>query len=348
MKLCNQLSYVRSLSPGKAVFFYKTQNCDFMPLQIEVTKIAGQKSGFSEAYDKNAHLKNLAPQDLAYSNPHTIDMCYVPPNINELYCRFSLRVEANSLEPANCNDRKVRQWLNRLAQHYKERSGYDELARRYTMNLLMGAWLWRNQHTRGTKIEVMTSNGNCYVIEDSRLLSWTGRWKGKDKKSLDGLSKEFSTALSDPSVYWTIDVTATLKTSFCQEIHPSQKFTDKVQQGESSRQYATTFEPESEQEAVCLQSAKIGAALSFIDDWWNNEADKRLRVHEYGADKKYLIAQRHPVTKKDFYSLIQKSALFVRYLKRNSLEEHTPVSNDIHFVMAVLCKGGLFQGGSTK
>ena len=346
MKLCNQLSYVRSLSPGKAVFFYKTSSSDFMPLQIEVTKISGQKSGFSEAYGKNASIKNLEPQDLAYRNPHTVDMCYVPPNINELFCRFSLRVEANSLEPTNCNDRKVRQWLSRLAENYKKNSGYDELAKRYTMNLLMGAWLWRNQHTNGTKIEVVTSNGNSYVIDDARLLSWNGRWRDKDKECLDELSKEFSAALSDPSIYWNIDVTATLKTSFCQEVHPSQKFTEKVQQGESSRQYATTIDPKSEQYAVCFQSVKIGAALSFIDDWWNDEGDKRLRVHEYGADKDYLIAQRHPMTKKDFYSLIEKTALFVRYLKRNSLEDKTKISNDIHYVMAVLCKGGMFQRGN--
>ena len=52
MQLPRHLNYVRSLSPGKAVFFYKTAESDFEPLQIEQNKLVGQKSGFSDAYQK--------------------------------------------------------------------------------------------------------------------------------------------------------------------------------------------------------------------------------------------------------------------------------------------------------
>lgn len=72
MKLPRQLSYTRSLSPGKAVFFYKTPESDFEPLQIERQKIRGQKSGFAEAYKNEANPKELASQDLAFGNPYTI------------------------------------------------------------------------------------------------------------------------------------------------------------------------------------------------------------------------------------------------------------------------------------
>lgn len=343
MKLCKQLNYVRSLSPGKAIFFYKTLESDFVPLQVEVNKIAGQKSSFSEAYDGSGNYKNTAPQDLAFANPHTIDACYIPPNIKEVYCRFSLRVEANSLEPRVCIDPKVKKWLEKLATQYKNSNGYDELACRYCINILMGAWLWRNQHTGGTRIEVLTSSGNTYVIEDARRLSWHSNWQSQDDEVLKQLTKEFSQALSDPKVFWFIEVTATLKTSFCQEIHPSQRFTDNVEQGESSKQLSTVTCTDGK-EVACFHAEKIGAALQLIDDWWHIEADKRLRTHEYGADKQNLISQRHPSKHNDFYSLVIRAAVYIRYMKRHNLSDDK-TSKDIHYVMAVLLKGGLFQKG---
>jgi CRISPR-associated protein Csy3 len=56
------------------VFFYKTPESDFEPLQIEQNKLVGQKSGFGDAYQKQNVAKNLAPQDLAFGNPQTIDV----------------------------------------------------------------------------------------------------------------------------------------------------------------------------------------------------------------------------------------------------------------------------------
>ena len=86
MELCKHLSYSRSLSPGKAVFFYKTADSDFVPLRVETARVVGQKSGYSEGFDANFQPKNVERYELAYGNPQTIEACYVPPNIGELYC----------------------------------------------------------------------------------------------------------------------------------------------------------------------------------------------------------------------------------------------------------------------
>ncbi|MCQ1059564.1 type I-F CRISPR-associated protein Cas7f/Csy3 [Photobacterium sp. ZSDE20] len=164
MKICRHLSYVRSLSPSKAVFYYQTPDSDFVPIQVESNKIRAAKSGYTEAYDNKQNIKNLAPQDLAYSNPQCIDSCYVPPNIPEIHCRFSLRVEANSLQPECCEDEKVRRYLTQLAFLYAQLGGYQELASRYCKNILLGSWLWRNYQTLGTQIDVITSTGSSYEI----------------------------------------------------------------------------------------------------------------------------------------------------------------------------------------
>lgn len=343
MELCKQLRYRRSLSPGKAVFFYQTAESDFVPLRVEVAKIVGQKSGYSEGFAANFEPKNVERHALAHGNPQTIESCYVPPNVGELFCRFSLRVEANSLCPDSCSDPAVTQTLSRLAQQYQVRGGYLELARRYCKNLLMGTWLWRNQHTLGTRIEVTTSQGSTFVVEDARHLSWSGDWPEAEWLSLEKLAEEMSEALSEPSVFWFADITARLKTGFCQEVFPSQRFVERPDNhDEPSKTLATTACPDG-QMAACFHAQKVGAALQQIDDWWSEDADQALRVHEYGADRKHLTSMRHPVSGKDFFHLLARADEFVELMAGQSVSPE--VFGDIHYAMAVLVKGGLFQAG---
>lgn len=346
MELCKHLSYSRSLSPGKAVFFYKTAESDFVPLRIEVARISGQKCSYSEAYDANFQPKNVARYELAYRNPQTIEACYVPPTVDELFCRFSLRVEANSREPDVCSEPDVRKTLARLANSYLGRGGYLELARRYGMNLLMGSWLWRNQHSQGTRIEVKTSKGSLYTIEDTRQLEWSSAWPLHAQQQLEGLANEMAGALSEPHTYWFADVTAAMKTGFCQEIYPSQRFVERSDRhDEASRQLATT-ECADGQHAACLHAQKVGAALQLIDDWWGDDAEQPLRVHEYGADPKNLTSYRHPISGMDFYHLLARADQFIDQMESQENRE-SPLSGEIHYLMAVLVKGGLFQKGKT-
>ena len=158
MELCNILKYDRSLYPSKAVFFYKTADSDFVPLEADVNKIRGSKSGFTEAFTPQFLPKNISPQDLTHNNILTLEECYVPPNVEHIFCRFSLRVQANSLAPSGCSDPEVFSLLKELATIFKECGGYKELATRYCRNILLGTWLWRNQNTGNTQIEIKTSN----------------------------------------------------------------------------------------------------------------------------------------------------------------------------------------------
>lgn len=344
MKLCKHLNYARSLSPGKAVFFYKTKDSDFVPLKIDVSKINGQKSSYSEAFTHDLEPKNVQSFELAYGNPQTIETCYVPPNVENIFCRFSLRVEANSLSPDICANIDVRNQLTELAKQYGRCGGYKELASRYAKNILMGTWLWRNKISLCTKIDVKTSLGTSLSLSDVRLLPWNKPWDENNQQQLDQLTDELAQALTNPSLFWFGDITAQLSTSFCQEIYPSQLFTEKEKQlHEASKKLATVECPDGAR-AACFHSQKIGAALQQIDDWWMEDADAPIRIHEYGADKKNQTALRHPVTQRDFYHLLSKTDKYVETLK--SLPDDNVIADpDIHFLMAVLCKGGLFQGG---
>lgn len=347
MELCSILKYDRSLFPGKAVFFYKTSDCDFIPLEAEPNEIQGSKAGFTEGFSQEFLPKNIASQDLAYCNPLIIEECYVPPNIEHVYCRFSLRVQANSLEPSMCNNIEVFKVLQALAKSFKDCDGYRELAVRYCKNILLGTWLWRNLNTGNTSIAIKTSLGNLYQIENTRNLLWGSVWPHESKLALEQLSDELLQALTDPKIFWDADVTAKIATTFCQEIYPSQRLIGKVDRGQASKQFSKVKCLDGKH-AVSFNSVKVGAALQLIDDWWIENSSKRLRVHEYGADKELCIAQRPPTSELNFYPLFVNSENHLEELQKQKQNKQKYISHQIYYVFAVLIKGGMFQKKKKK
>lgn len=342
MELCSQLNYVRSLSAGKACFYYLTSSGDMCPLAIDKTRLRAPKGGYAEAYKGSKFTqKNVAPQDLAYANPQFIEECYVPPSTDEIVCAFSLRIKANSLHPDVCNDEVVRQQLTLLASRYKELNGYQELAERYAKNILLGTWLWRNRECRGIAIEVTTSDGETIVISDATKLSWYGHWDEQSTQSLEKLASYLSRALSDSTQYYYMDVKALLSVGRGDEVYPSQEFLDSRQDGVPTKQLAKVRLNDG-QETAAFHAQKIGAALQSIDDWWHEEADKPLRVNEYGADRQYVIARRHTQTGNDFYQLVRHTEAWI-----DEMDKSKTIPNNVHFMMSVLIKGGLFNSSKS-
>lgn len=340
MELCSQLNYVRSLSPGKAYFYYLDETNNLLPLQIDRTHLRAPKGGYSEAYTGNFNAKNVAPQDLAFSNPQYIEECYVPIGVGEIYCAFSLRIRANSLFPEICSDNETRKTLTHLATTYNELGGFKELARRYAKNILMATWVWRNRECRNIEVEVRTE-AKQWIISDARYLEWYSNWDTNSQLVLDELTDYLTKALSDRTSYFNLDIKAKLTVGWGDEIYPSQEFLDSKDAGKPTKQFAkVTVNGE---ESAAFHSQKVGAAIQLIDDWWDENADKLLRVNEYGADKEYVIARRHSSLHRDFYSLIAKTESYVESMLKTNL-----IPDDVHFIMAVLAKGGLFNGASKK
>lgn len=342
MEISNILKYDRSLYPSKAVFFYKTVDCDFVPLEADVNRIRGPKAGFTEAFDSKFSPKNLSPQDLTHNNILTLEECYVPPNVEHIYCRFSLRAQANSLMPSGCSNPEVFSILKELAKEFDECNGYKELATRYCRNILLGTWLWRNQNTGNTEIEVKTSSDKRYYINNTRKIAWESTWPHEEQNVLDELSNEMQNAFVDPNIFWSADITAKIKTDFCQEIYPSQILSDKPKQGEASKQFVKSKCIDG-RHAVSFNSVKVGAAIQSIDDWWDYDANKRLRVHEFGADKELSITRRPPDSERNFYSLLIKSERYITELKESTPKKSSTISPDIYYLFSVLIKGGMFQ-----
>ncbi|MFD2436855.1 type I-F CRISPR-associated protein Cas7f/Csy3 [Modicisalibacter luteus] len=260
IELARNLSYRRSLSPGKAVFFYKTKDSEFEPLEAESSRLRGVKASFSEAYDGEGKTKNDdAVGKLPFGNPIFIESCFVPPLIEHMYCRFSLRAESNVMQPLVCSDLALADHLKALAIQYRDSGGFDELARRYSKNLMRGTWLWHNQRARDIEISISVSDYDD-VLTVSNL-----KQQGNDPLCWDEnsqavhriLSSGMSRAFYDPQKYWFADITAKVRVEFCQEIFPSQVFVDKEGLKDSPTKQFAKVATSDGRAAVCFTSKKL-------------------------------------------------------------------------------------------
>ncbi|EKO3966123.1 type I-F CRISPR-associated protein Cas7f/Csy3 [Vibrio fluvialis] len=86
---------------------------------------------------------------------------------------------------------------------------------------------------------------------------------------------------------------------------------------------------------------KTGAAIATIDTWYP-DAEEPIRVGHYGVDRENSTAYRHPDTGKDFFSILKRIDELVDRLK-DAKELSQDELKDMHFLMANLIKGGLFQ-----
>ncbi|MCL1076916.1 type I-F CRISPR-associated protein Csy3 [Parashewanella spongiae] len=341
MKIPTHLSYMRSLSPSPALFFYKTDESDFNPIEVFSEGINGRMSGSAVAYNKDGKLKNVTANDLGHANLHASEYCYVPPKIKEFYCKFSLTIAPNSLSPYICNDQDLVMYLEKLAQCYAEKGGYQELATRYAKNILNGLWLWRNKKSPKVDISVYDFLSEQEVANTAGVqsLSWDGNW-GKYHDELQKLSKIIAQALHNNEAC-ELEVVATIRNRFMQEIYPSQLLPE---ENKVHKQLATT-RVEDGSETTCLGRFKVGAAIQIIDDW--HGGDKPLRVSSYGSVPERLVALRTPSNKKDVYSLLPKIIDYINFLESNNLGENE-TSNEINYLMAMLVKGDVLGMGSEK
>jgi CRISPR-associated protein Csy3 len=319
------------------VFLSVDAEQNITPLTIQTIKVLGQKSSASEAFDKQAVIKeNTTNAKLAEGNPHTVEFCHAPYECKTVVCKFSIRVNANSIKPYNCNDSTASELLGLFSESYKKHNGYNYLAERYLANILNGKWLWRNSDALNIDIKLSTQKNLEVVAENISINKFDDSFP-KNLAGYDELVEQFTQALCDPKSCLFIEIEAKITPSFMQEIHPSQAFTE--QDSDLGRVYQDT--KINGTRAAVLGSYKIGAALALIDDWYP-DSDESIRVGAFGVIKNSNTSVRHPDTKLDLYSLLMDIENITSALAN---EKDIQTSNKAHFLAANLIKGGLFQLG---
>lgn len=338
MKLPNRLTYQGSIDTSPVTFHAIYPSGETKPLRINSTTILGSKGSASEGFsDKGTPKENVTRAKLAEGNPHELDCCNIPYDANTVICEFSVTIEANVLTPKFSADSEVTALLEKLVALYGKKIGFEYLAKRYLSNIVNGVWLWRNQKTHSTTVSITQWQLPPIIASDVQIKRFEENWE-QELNGWEALTQAFTTALQDPKRYLILEIKAELNLPKNSRVHPSQVFKEN-QKGTKGRTYQTT-EIDNDTSPI-FGAYKTGAAIAMIDDWYPN-AVYPIRISSYGVDKKNSTAHRPPDTGLDIFSLLMNSEKLIKSLESKAGATINQ-TNQLHFIMANLIKGGLFQ-----
>lgn len=300
-----------------------------VPLSLVEKSVRGTISNRLKPAVKNDPAKLNA--EVEKPNLQRIDACALPMTQDTLKLSFTVKVLSNVETPSACNNADFQQKYQQTAKKYIEKTGFQELARRYATNLANARFFWRNRlGAENLEVEVNAAGKNwTFNSYDFTLKDFP------ENPQTDELAGLIAEALSGKRPYLFITVNAFAQLGFGQEVYPSEELIfDKGQGNKSKVLYQVNG-------IAAMHSQKISNALRTIDTWYpafdTEEGVGPIAVEPYGAVTNLGKAFRNPKEKADFYTLFDRYAL------------GEPLDNieQEHYVMAVLVRGGVF-GQSSK
>lgn len=265
------------------------------------------------------------------ANLQKVDACALGENQDTLKVSFTLKVLGGVENPSACNNESFLNSYQAAAKNYIEQYGFNELAKRYALNIANARFLWRNR-VGAEKVEVVVTINDQPAITFNALAYPLNNFDQADEK-VQVLADQIAKALKGETPYLLIKVDAYALVGKAQEVYPSEELVlDKGKGGKSKILYQVN-------DVAAMHSQKIGNALRTIDTWYPEFDEKKMAIaiEPYGAVTNLGKAYRTPKDKKDFFTLFDKYAL------GESLEN----TEQEHYVMAVLVRGGVF-GQSAK
>lgn len=265
------------------------------------------------------------------ANLQKVDACALGENQDTLKVSFTLKVLGGVENPSACNNESFLNSYQAAAKNYIEQYGFNELAKRYALNIANARFLWRNR-VGAEKVEVVVTINDQPSITFNALAYPLNNFDQADEK-VQVLADQIAKALKGETPYLLIKVDAYALVGKAQEVYPSEELVlDKGKGDKSKILYQVN-------DVAAMHSQKIGNALRTIDTWYSEFDEKKtaIAIEPYGAVTNLGKAYRTPKDKKDFFTLFDKYAL------GESLEN----TEQEHYVMAVLVRGGVF-GQSAK
>lgn len=338
LKTASVLAFERKLDPSDGLFHAGdwAQRDDpkaWAPVALREKSVRGTISNRLKDKDQNNTAKLDA--DIQQPNLQTVDVAALPPDADTLRLRFTLRVLGGAGTPSACNNALYQAKLQQTVQQYRDSLGFGELARRYAHNLANGRFLWRNRlgaeqmeiqvrHlVQGDEVAAWTFNAQDFSLRDFEAPAHAGA----DLKALAAVIEE---GLSG-SAHVLLEVTAYARVGAGQEVYPSQELIldqGNRKGGKSKTLYAVG-------DVAAMHSQKIGNALRTIDTWYPDPDHAQLgpiAAEPYGSVTSQGKAYRQPKEKMDFYHLLDGWVL----------KDQAPATEQQHYLMANLIRGGVF------
>ena len=352
MILPTHLTFEKSLASSPALLFAKNHDGQKNPISIGSLRGRGAVSDHAAGHGK-------ADTDLGEWMPIRQDLCYLPYDASDLIIEFSLKYLPRSLSPYSCNNQEWTDLLEQMACLYAEKGGYLYQAYCQMDALFQGLPFWKNNDAESMSLSIMDISDKTlppYTFEG--LPCRADSLTGTKKSQFDQLILNIAQALSRQRDKLRLRVIATLEKDILEEVHPSQEFIEQLSESQKkylhrqnkyqkTRHYA--FYKLGDIQQAILHSTKIAAGLRW--DLWN-KAGKAVPVSVYSLDPKAHNALRGRGSQQDFYSLLSKIKEHIELLKSFEgdmfSEEIGLILCDIHFIMACLIKGGVYNRESSK
>ena len=321
------LSFEKKLVASDAFLYgttWETRHTNSKPLALIEKSVRGTISNRLKAAVQNDPLKLNA--EVEKPNLQRVDACALGQDQDTLKLSFTLKVLGGIEKPSACNSEAFSASYATAAKAYIETEGFNELAKRYALNIANARYLWRNR-VGAEKIEVKVTIGSetlCFNAHDFSL-----RHFDDNHADIQTLANKISDALSGNLSYLLIQVEAYALVGKAQEVYPSEELVlDKGKGDKSKILYAVNG-------TAAMHSQKVGNALRSIDTWYPDYDDLAvgpIAIEVYGAVTNLGKAYRTPKAKADFYTLFDRFAL----------GETLETKEQEHYVMAVLVRGGVF------
>ncbi|MDT0499969.1 MULTISPECIES: type I-F CRISPR-associated protein Csy3 [unclassified Halomonas] len=335
LKTASVLAFERKLDPSDALMYAgqweQRESADtWQPITIREKSVRGTISNRLKTKDQDP-----AKLDAAIENPNlqTVDVATLPHDADTLMTRFTLRVLGGAGKPSACNNADYQEKLSATVKGYIATHGFTELAKRYAHNLANGRFLWRNRMgAEAVEVRIRLLEQGSAVSEwtfDALALSLRDFTPDDAiKADLEELAGHISNGLSGER-YVLLEVVAYARVGSGQEVFPSQELILDRGRGDKSK---TLYQVEG---VAGIHSQKLGNAIRTIDTWYPQEAGGDLgpiAVEPYGSVTTEGKAYRQPKQKVDFYNLLDNWLL----------KDQVPSTEQQHFVMATLIRGGVF------
>ena len=340
--IASVLAFEKKLVPSDGRMYgtmWEHRNDQSVPLVLVEKSVRGTISNRPNKKDQAAFEKDPAKLDAKVENPNlqTVDVSALGTDQDTLKLHFTLKVLGGVAHPSACNNAAFKKTYYTAATSYIDGNKFEELARRYALNIANARFLWRNrvgaEHIE-VQVKALNKSPEQSWIFDATKFS-TRNFPAADEQ-VNSLAQNIATALSSDDDFLMLEIICFAKVGKAQEIYPSEELVlDKGKGKKSKVLYSVDG-------IAAMHSQKIGNALRTIDTWYPDFGDPEnsagpIAVEPYGAVTNLGRAFRSPKDKQDFYTLFDK---FAR-------GEKLPRIEDEHYVMAVLVRGGVF-GESDK
>ena len=321
IKTASVLAFERKLANSDAVMYSGNWQGDvWQPVRIQEKAVRGTISNRLKSALASDSTKLDA--EIQKANLQRVDVAALPMDADTLKVTFTLRVLGNLSTPSVCNDQEYQAALQEVIEGYIAEHGFAELAARYAENLANGRFLWRNR-IGAEAIEVHVSSGEQHWKFDAQ--NYSLREFSQPKGDLKALAQVIEAGLRGES-FALLTVNAFVHLGAGQEIFPSQELVLDSNSKKSKVLYQVS-------DVAAMHSQKVGNALRTIDTWHPMvESLGAIAVEPYGSVTSRGVACRQPKEKMDFYTLLDKWVT----------KGEKPATEQQHYVMAVLIRGGVF------